>query len=221
MLSTSEENYIKAIYYLSPNGNNSVSTNAIADSLKTKPASANSMINKLAKQSLVIYKKYNGATLTPSGKKEALKIIRRHRLWEVFLVEKLNFNWDEVHEIAEQLEHVKSTLLVARIDAFLNFPKLDPHGDPIPSADGEINTQRHDLLFDSKKLKQVIVTGVKDSSDIFLKHLNKLNISLGTRIDIIEENEFDNSLEIKINNSTMIVSKEISQNIYVKNNLTI
>ena len=218
MLSTSEENYIKAIYNLSFINNESVSTNSIADSLKTKPASANSMVNKLAKQNLVIYKKYKGVTLTPNGKREALKIIRRHRLWEVFLVEKLNFNWDEVHEIAEQLEHVKSTLLVSRIDEFLNFPKLDPHGDPIPSADGEINTQRHDLLFDSYQLKNVIVTGVKNSSDIFLKHLNKLNISLGTRIEIIEKNEFDNSLEIKIENSNIIVSKEISQNLYVKNN---
>lgn len=218
MLSTSEENYIKAIYNLSFTNNESVSTNAIADSLKTKAASANSMINKLAKQNLVIYKKYKGVTLTPNGKKEALKIIRRHRLWEVFLVEKLNFNWDEVHEIAEQLEHVKSTLLVSRIDEFLNFPKLDPHGDPIPSADGEINTQRHDLLFDAHHLKNVIVTGVKNSSDIFLKHLNKLNISLGTRIEIIEKNEFDNSLEIKIENLKIIVSKEISQNLYVKKN---
>ena len=215
MLSSTEENYIKSIYNLSNNGKDNVSTNAIADSLKTKPASANSMINRLAEKDLLIYKKYNGVLLTKTGKTEALKIIRRHRLWEVFLVEKLNFNWDEVHEIAEQLEHVKSALLISRIDQFLGNPKFDPHGDPIPDAEGEILTQKHQLLFDTIPNTKTMVTGVKNSSDLFLKHLNKLNISLGTELEISEVIPFDNSFEITINNKQVIISKEIAQNIYV------
>lgn len=217
MLSSTEENYIKSIYNLSNNGKDNVSTNAIADSLKTKPASANSMINKLADKKLITYKKYNGVTLTKSGKTEALNIIRRHRLWEVFLVEKLHFNWDEVHEIAEQLEHVKSPLLISRIDHFLGHPKFDPHGDPIPDAEGEIEMLKHHLLFETKSKTKTIVTGVKNSSDAFLKHLNKLEISLGTELEILEIIPFDNSFEISINNKQVIISKEIAQNIYVTN----
>lgn len=173
------------------------------------------MVNKLAKKNLVLYKKYNGASLTPTGKSEALKVIRRHRLWEVFLVEKLNFNWDEVHEIAEQMEHINSPLLIKRIDKFLNYPKYDPHGDPIPTADGEIPKPSHSLLSETSS-NSVRVTGVKNSSDTFLKHLNKLKISLGSEILIIDKIDFDNSFEIEVNSEKIIISKEVSQNIYVE-----
>jgi DtxR family transcriptional regulator, Mn-dependent transcriptional regulator len=128
----SEENYLKAIYHLSKEEDESVSTNALAERLETTAASVSDMLKKLAKKELIEYKKYQGVNISEKGKRVALQIIRKHRLWEVFLVEKLSFNWDEVHEIAEQLEHIDSPTLVKRLDEFLGYPKFDPHGDPIP-----------------------------------------------------------------------------------------
>ena len=137
MLSKSEENYLKAIYHLSFNAKGGISTSAIAQQLETKSSSVTDMIKKLADKSLVLYKKYQGVTLTAEGEKIAANVIRKHRLWEVFLVEKLNFNWDEVHEVAEQLEHIHSEKLIDELDALLDYPKRDPHGDPIPDKDAE------------------------------------------------------------------------------------
>src|SRR5690554_5916872 len=146
MFSDSEENYLKSIFHLQRLSEDGVSTNAIADRMQTKASSVTDMLKKLADKDLVNYIKYQGVTLTNKGKKTAASIIRKHRLWEVFLVEKLDFNWDEVHEIAEQLEHIQSEKLIKKLDAFLGYPKKDPHGDPIPDADGEIISVKKKLF---------------------------------------------------------------------------
>lgn len=216
MLSQTEENYLKAIYHLSEHGRKEVSTNSIADSLKTKPASVTDMLKKLAEKKLINYKKYKGVSLTSSGNKEALKIIRKHRLWEVFLVEKLNFNWDEVHEIAEQLEHIKSPLLIKRLDKFLGEPEVDPHGDPIPNEDGEFSKPNYQLLSDCQGNVQGTILGVKDSSAMFLKHLDKIGIYLGAKIKVIEKEEYDQSIEVEIDGKSKIVlSRDVTKNIYL------
>jgi DtxR family Mn-dependent transcriptional regulator len=218
-LSITEENYLKAIFSLSSNDKVAVNTNNIAEHLSMKPASITDMVKKLSAKNLVIYEKYKGTALTPEGSKIALEVIRKHRLWETFLVEKLNFKWDEVHDLAEQLEHIKSHELVKRLDDFLGNPKFDPHGDPIPDKNGMINFKEPVLLNTLKIQKTGVVIGVNDSSDLFLKYLNKLEISLGTQIRLIEKIPFDNSLEILINDhlSSVIISAEVAGNIYIKN----
>lgn len=216
MLSFAEENYLKAIYHLSNSGSHDVSTNAISDVLKTKPASVSDMIKKLAEKGVVSYQKYQGVNVSEVGKKEALQIIRKHRLWEVFLVEKLSFNWDEVHEIAEQLEHIKSPLLIKRLDEFLDFPRIDPHGDPIPDEDGNFNIGVKIPLFEVEEGKLVIVTAVDDSDSGFLKHLDKLAISLGTKVLVKEKSTFDGSMQVEISGKGEIfISQQVAQNLLV------
>lgn len=216
MLSFAEENYLKAIYHLSDGGKQSVSTNAISDSLKTKPASVSDMIRKLAAKGVIRYEKYHGVRISKDGKSEALAIIRKHRLWEVFLVEKLKFNWDEVHEIAEQLEHIRSSLLISRLDEFLGFPQYDPHGDPIPDQNGNIQTKPRVPLSEFKIGKPGKLISVNDSSDLFLQYLDKLNISIGCQIEIIDRHEFDGSLEILIDNKNKtFVSEVVAENLLV------
>src|SRR5688572_13378763 len=156
------------------------------------------MLKKLKNQKLLIYEKYKGFKLTQEGRKIALQIIRKHRLWEYFLVEKLHFSWDEVHEVAEELEHIKSDQLIKRLDAFLDYPKMDPHGDPIPDEYGNVTNVEKVLLSNVKVQQQGIVVGVKDSSSEFLRYLDKLNISLGTSIKVLEKETFDNSLNVEI-----------------------
>lgn len=216
MLSFAEENYLKAIFHLSDSGSHDVSTNAISDVLKTKPASVSDMIRKLADKGVVSYQKYQGVNVSDKGRKAALQIIRKHRLWEVFLVDKLQFNWDEVHEIAEQLEHIKSPLLIKKLDAFLDFPRIDPHGDPIPDEEGNITIGEKIPLSEVKAGAMVIVTGVDNSNSGFLKHLDKLKISLGTKISIMEKNEFDGSMQIKVSNmGEIFISHLVAQNLLV------
>jgi len=216
MLSFAEENYLKAIYHLSDGGKNSVSTNAISDALKTKPASVSDMIRKLAGKGVVDYQKYHGVEISEEGKKNALSIIRKHRLWEVFLVEKLKFNWDEVHEIAEQLEHIRSSLLISRLDEFLGYPQYDPHGDPIPDKDGVIQTKPRVPLSKLNIDDIGKLTSVSDSSDMFLRYLDKLNISIGCQILILEKHEFDGSLEIEIDKQKKtFVSAAVAENLLV------
>ena len=212
----SEENYLKIIYHLSLKSETEVSTNAIASVMDSKPSSVTDMVQKLAEKDLVSYKKYQGVSLTEKGKKAAVNIIRKHRLWEVFLVEKLNFSWDEVHDIAEQLEHIKSEQLINRLDKFLNFPTEDPHGDPIPNKNGEVPKLTRQLLSDAPIQKKLICVGVKDSSSSFLQYLNKQNISLGTTLQIIEKEDFDKSLKLVINHEEMTVSQLVGNNIFVK-----
>ncbi|WP_018478126.1 metal-dependent transcriptional regulator [Pontibacter roseus] len=216
MHSFTEENYIKAIYKLSANGTQDVNTNAIAEALDTKAASVTDMLRKLSKKGIADYVKYKGVTLTAKGEHVALQIIRKHRLWEVFLVEKLKFNWDEVHEVAEELEHIKSDLLIKRLDEFLGYPKFDPHGDPIPSENGEMNVKQQKLLADMEVSEAGIVVGVNDSQPLFLQYLDKMGIYLGAKIKVIDKMPYDNSLEINLENKkNLIVSSEVSRNIFL------
>lgn len=213
-LSLTEENYLKAIYKLS--SKKAVNTNAIADEVETAPASVSDMIKKLAKKKLVDYRKYQGVKLTESGEKIALQIVRKHRLWEVFLVDKLDFNWDEVHDIAEQLEHIKSPLLIKKLDKHLGFPRFDPHGDPIPDEDGNMNAKPKELLSKLDINAGGVVVGLNDSSDEFLQYLNKLGIYIGAKIKLIDKISFDKSVEVVIDEKLKTnLSSQIAENIYI------
>ena len=216
MFSQSEENYIKAIYHLENISNKGISTNAIAEKLETKASSVSDMIKKLSDKKLVVYKKYQGVTLTDFGKKTAANIVRKHRLWEVFLVEKLNFSWDEVHDVAEQLEHIKSQKLINQLDVLLGFPTHDPHGDPIPDKNGNINKVDKKILSSLSKNESGVCVGVKDSSSEFLQFLDKKNITLGKEIKVLEKEDFDNSLSIEVSGKKMSISHKIANNLYIK-----
>lgn len=216
MLSFAEENYLKAIYHLSEETGDAVSTNAIADNLQTKAASVTDMIKKLSSKGVLSYQKYRGVHVSESGRKAALHVIRKHRLWETFLVEKLKFNWDEVHEVAEQLEHIKSPLLIKRLDEFLAYPKYDPHGDPIPDENGEFKTLSQTVLKDCELHQEGIIVSVKDASSSFLQYLDKIGAYIGAKIKILDKVSFDGSLEIRIDNKkTVFISKEVSENIWI------
>ena len=212
----SEENYLKTIYHLTAISDAEVSTNAIAEKTETKASSVTDMLKKLAEKDLVNYKKYQGVSLTEKGKLTAKMIVRKHRLWESFLVEKLNFSWDEVHDVAEQLEHIKSEKLINKLDEFLNFPTEDPHGDPIPNAQGQIVNIKKQLLSEFEKNQIGICVGVKDTSSDFLKYLDKQEIALGSAIEIIEKEVFDSSFTIRVGNKEMTISNKIASNIYIK-----
>ncbi|WP_269224373.1 metal-dependent transcriptional regulator [Flavobacterium sp. IMCC34518] len=212
----SEENYLKSIYHLTTSANSEVSTNAIAEMMETKASSVTDMLKKLAEKDLVNYKKYQGVSLTDKGKLAAKMIVRKHRLWEVFLVDKLDFSWDEVHDIAEQLEHIKSEKLINKLDDFLGNPTEDPHGDPIPDAHGRIVAIEKQLLSELQINQTGICVGVKDNSSDFLKYLDKQQIGLGTKIEILAKETFDLSLKIKINDAEMTISNKIASNLYVK-----
>ncbi len=212
----SEENYLKAIFHLSRSGSKAVSTNAIAQQMQTKPSSVTDMVRRLSEKGLVNYKKYQGVSLSNAGTKLALSIIRKHRLWEVFLVEKLGFSWDEVHEVAEQLEHIKSEKLIDKLDELLDFPKYDPHGDPIPGKDGILPAGDKQLLSNMPLESEGICVGVKDSSSAFLKFLDKNQIALGHHIELVDKEEFDNSLYVKVEGRQIHLSHQIASNLYVK-----
>lgn len=214
-MTLSEENYIKAIYHLSKDSKG-VSTNAIAEAMDTKASSATDMIKKLAEKELVKYKKYQGVKLTETGRLTATSIIRKHRLWEVFLVEKLNFTWDEVHDVAEQLEHIKSDKLVDELDTFLGNPTIDPHGDPIPDRFGNFEAAKKVLLNTLQPGEQGICVGVKNSSKEFLQYLDKINIELGITIAVTEKEPFDGSVTASYNNQQNTLSALTAANLYVK-----
>ena len=216
MFTLSEENYLKAIYHLEADSKKGISTNAIAKSLETKASSVTDMVKKLSEKEVVLYKKYQGVTLTELGKKTAANIVRKHRLWEVFLVERLNFSWDEVHEVAEQLEHIKSPKLINQLDSLLGFPTHDPHGDPIPDKDGNVNTVDKILLSTLSKNEKGICVGVNDSSSEFLRFLDKKKITLGKKITVLEREDFDDSLFIEIDGEKLSISKKIANNLYIK-----
>lgn len=216
-LSHTEENYIKTIYSLEFTNNLTVSTTLIAKNIKTKASSVTDMIKKLAEKDLVNYEKYRGVSLSVQGKEVAVRIVRKHRLWEVFLVNKLNYNWDEVHEIAEQLEHIKSKSLIDKLDAFLDFPEFDPHGDPIPDVNGNIKQHKNIMLSSIENNASCVVIGVKDSSSSFLKFLDNANIKLGSVLKVISKEAFDNSMLIENNQFLMSISFQISKNLFVKN----
>ncbi|GAA4069024.1 metal-dependent transcriptional regulator [Flavobacterium cheonanense] len=215
-MTISEENYIKVIYHLSLVSPKGVNTNAIAGMLDTKASSVTDMLKKLSEKELVSYQKYQGVTLTDKGFYSAKMIVRKHRLWEVFLVDKLNFSWDEVHEIAEELEHIKSENLINKLDAFLDFPSFDPHGDPIPNADGEIKKINKLLLSETELNKEYQCVGVKDSSSEFLQYLDKQKIALGSKITVKEKESFDDTLLVQIDSRQLTISNKIANNLYVK-----
>jgi DtxR family Mn-dependent transcriptional regulator len=212
----SEENYLKAIYHLSTEEEEAVSTNALAERLQTTAASVSDMLKKLAKKELIEYKKYQGVNISEKGKRVALQIIRKHRLWEVFLVEKLSFNWDEVHEIAEQLEHIDSPILVKRLDEFLGYPKFDPHGDPIPDERGEFQSMPQITLSEMEPNQSGLLVGVKDTNSLFLRHLDKIGAYIGAKIKVLEKVEFDGSIEILLEDKkTLFISKEVASNLLI------
>ena len=215
-LSFAEENYLKAIYHLSEHGTATVSTNAIAEVLNTKAASVSDMLKKLSQKQVIDYQRYQGVRITESGKKGALMVIRKHRLWEVFLVEKLKFNWDEVHDVAEQLEHIKSPLLIKRLDEFLGFPKVDPHGDPIPDENGEIVTKPRMPLAEMAQGARGQMVAVDDSSTVFLQYVDKVGLYIGAKLEVLERVEFDGSLELRLDDSRQLfVSQQVAQNIFI------
>ena len=212
------ENYIKAIYFFSFNRQKTfVGTNELAKRLKVKPSSVSSMLVKLKDEGLIEYKKHSGVKLNDKGKKKALKVIRKHRLWETFLYEKLNFSWSEVHEIAEQLEHIQSDLLINRLEQFLNNPKKDPHGDQIPNEKGMLIEKNETLLSSLLVLeKGKLVRVIEDGHD-FLNYLQKNNLLLGAKILILEKNNFDHSFKIKINDKQeLFISGKSANSLYVE-----
>jgi len=217
-MTLSEENYLKAIFNLEEQTEKGVSTNSIAEFMETKASSATDMVKRLSKKQLLEYKPYQGARLTKKGKSHAMRVIRKHRLWESFLVEKLDFSWDEVHEVAEQLEHIKSEKLIAQLDKFLGYPKNDPHGDPIPDEEGNIEIIEKKVLGELQENEEGICVGVDDSSSSFLKYLDKLNISLGNKIKVIEKEAFDDSMVLDVEGQIISISSLASRNIYIKKN---
>ena len=212
----SEENYLKTIYHLTTISDSEVSTNAIAEKMETKASSVTDMLKKLAEKDLINYKKYQGVSLTEKGALSAKMIVRKHRLWEVFLVEKLDFSWDEVHEIAEQLEHIKSEKLINKLDDFLDNPTEDPHGDPIPNANGQIISVEKQLVSELNEKQIGVCVGVKDTSSEFLKYLDKQEIALGSKIEILSKETFDLSLKIKVDSRELTISNKIASNLFVK-----
>lgn len=217
MLSFAEENYLKAIFKITEKERKSAGTNAIAEILKTSAASVTDMIQRLSEKNLVNYEKYKGATLSADGNRIATDLIRKHRLWEVFLVEKLNFSWEKVHDIAEQMEHIKSDDLINKLDNYLGNPKFDPHGDPIPNAQGKFTLRNQyslDLLVEGET---GVLVGVRNHLTEFLNYLNELKIALGTELRIINKLEYDKSVRVRINNTDEVIfPKKISRNLFVK-----
>lgn len=217
MYSYTEENYLKAIYKLAERNGDSINTNAIAEVIQTKPASVTDMIKKLSDKKLLVYEKYKGVTLTAKGAKIAIDVVRKHRLWECFLYEKLKFGWDEVHEIAEQLEHINSDLLTDKLDEFLDYPSHDPHGDPIPTKSGVIKKNNFIYLSDALFNEWYVMSGVVDHSNVFLQHLNKIEISLGCVMKVIDKNEYDGALSIETDKKRKLhFSNDVAKNILVK-----
>lgn len=216
MPSHTEENYLKTIYKLAEAApGQDVSTNRIAAALATRAASVTDMLRRLADKQLLDYEKYRGVRLTPEGQRLALLTVRKHRLWEVFLVQQLGFNWDEVHDVAEELEHVQSPLLMRRLDEFLNFPTLDPHGDPIPAENGAVRRPAHRLLAELGVGECGTLAAVKNTSAPFLQYLDKVGLPLGAQVRILEKIAFDNSLEVQINDGrTVVISAEVGRNLF-------
>ncbi|HRH59871.1 MAG TPA: metal-dependent transcriptional regulator [Chitinophagaceae bacterium] len=212
--STAEENYIKCIYHLQQS-NGSVTTNELAAMLRSKPASVTDMLKKLKAKKVLYYEPYKDFTLTAEGKKTALAVVRRHRLWEFFLAEVLQFGWDEVHEVAEELEHVSSNKLIEKLDAFLKYPRFDPHGDPIPDKNGKISMPQQICLSELPASTAATVSAVADQSSALLEVLKEKNVAIGTRLEVKKKFSFDDSVEVKIKNKTVTLSKQLAQVIYV------
>lgn len=217
LLSSSQENYLKAIYKLEV-GDGIATNQSLAALVEATPASVTNMLRKLTEAGWVEYQAYQGATLTPSGRNEAVTLVRKHRLWEVFLVEKLHYDWDAVHSLAEELEHIGGEELINRLDAFLEHPAYDPHGDPIPNAKGVVRIRQHAIAASEAAVgDRFVVCGVKDSSSLFLRHLDKLSICLGKSYTLIDRLEFDQSTVWTEEDSAQTsVSNEVAKNVLIQ-----
>lgn len=216
-LTSTEENYLKAIFKIEEREDGPAGTNHIAEEMSTSAASASDMIRKLSEKELLDYEKYRGVQLSQEGRRIATLLIRKHRLWESFLVEKLNFNWDEIHEIAEELEHIRSPKLIRQLDAFLGHPKYDPHGDPIPNAEGIFHKRQQIRLSKMQKEAKGVIVGVNEHSTSFLQFLDQQGLVLGTRIRLLQLYDFDESVEVEVNDKEKrTLSKKVSENIYVQ-----
>lgn len=215
-ISQTEENYLKAIFSVSESKGKAASTNEISKEIQISAASVTDMFKRLSEKGLINYKKHKGVKLTKKGNQHATKLVRKHRLWEVFLVEKLNFDWGEVHDIAEELEHINSDELINRLDKYLNFPKFDPHGDPIPDADGIFEIRSQILLTELKLNTRGIVVGVQEHSTKFLEYLDRMNLGLGSSLTILERFDFDQSMRVKIDKKEHTLSAKVAQNIFLQ-----
>ena len=214
MHSFTEENYLKTIYHLLC-GNQNATTNDIAAAVGTKAASVTDMLKKLSEKKLINYARYQGVTLTADGEKIALHIIRKHRLWEHFLVDKLKFKWDEVHEMAEELEHISSVELINRLDEFMGCPQFDPHGDPIPDTNGQITNQHLQPALALCKDQSGTIAGVANHSATFLQYLEKTQLTIGQTITVIEVTDYDLSVVLQTNNKELNISREVAKNLLI------
>ena len=211
MLSQTEENYLKSLFHLG----DEAGTNELAAFLGVKPASVTDMLKKLKEKKLVNYEKYGKISLTQEGRKKAIEIVRKHRLWETFLYEKFAFTWDEVHEVAEQLEHIQSAKLVDKLDEFLNFPTFDPHGDVIPNAKGEMPAVHKKTLFEEEVGHNCTMVAVKDNSAPFLQYVNKMGLSINNKIKVLARHSYDQLIEIEVNGKVCSISPRFAQNIVI------
>ena len=218
MITLAEENYLKAILSISLNEDGKASTNVIAKEIGTSAASVSDMLKKLQDKKLIKYEKYKGVELSKTGKSKAINILRKHRLWETFLVNNLGFNWGEVHDVAEQLEHIKSAELIDRLDTFLEYPRFDPHGEPIPTKDGNIPKSNTIPLNELQAGTKGKVMGVTLDDKAFLDYLTQLNINIGTSIELLEKISFDKSLSIKIEQKTQHISSDVAKHLLIKTN---
>ena len=211
-----EENHLKAIFKIGEREGKPVSTNAIAAAMNTAAASVTDMLKRLADKQLLVYEKYRGVQLTEDGLQLATGLIRKHRLWETFLVKKLGFAWDQVHELAEQLEHIQGDMLTSRLDHFLGYPRFDPHGGPIPDAEGRWVHIDQVCLAEMAPGERGIVTNVADDSAVFLQYLNQLGLALNSPIEVLERFAYDHSVKVKIDATVAVLSEKVCQNLFVK-----
>lgn len=217
ILTQTEENYLKAVFKITENGDKAASTNAIAAMVNTSAASVTDMLKRLAGKGFLNYEKHRGVNLSEHGAVLATNLVRKHRLWEVFLVKMLDFSWDKVHDIAEQLEHVQSDELVERLDLFLERPQFDPHGDPIPDANGKMAMRKQILLSSLAPNSEAVLVGVQESDATFLQYLDKMRLSLGTQLKIIERFEYDGSMKIMLSGGEEItISHKVCENLFVQ-----
>jgi DtxR family transcriptional regulator, Mn-dependent transcriptional regulator len=216
LTTSAEENYLKAIFKIAEKEPGAVLTNALAAAMGNSAASATDMLKRLSDKQLVAYEKYRGVTLTEAGKRLATDLIRKHRLWEVFLVDKLGFAWDEVHDFAEQLEHIQGDHLTERLDEFLGHPRFDPHGDPIPDAQGQWLRRTQVRLSTLNPGQRGIVTGVDDHSPAFLQYLDELGLGLGAELELLERTAYDQSAKIRIHQRTAVLSEKVALNLFVR-----
>ncbi len=218
-ISVTEENYLKAIYKICEKEEKGASNKAISTRMDTSAASVTDMLKRLAKKELIHYEKHSGVTLTREGRAIATHLVRKHRLWEVFLADKLNFSWDEIHPMAEELEHINSEELINRLEKFLGYPKFDPHGDPIPDEEGRITTRQQMLLSKLEMGEKGTIVGVQEHSATFLQYLDRLGLTLDSQVTLVEKFEYDQSVKIKLNGMLdLLLSDKVSNNIFIKIN---